>query len=236
MSIAVIDYGLGNLRSVAKALETAGADVVVTNDPQKISAAKAIVFPGVGAFGRGMQNLEKLKILPVLVKSIKDGVPFLGLCLGLQLLFTQSEEHGVHKGLDIIKGNVKKFSGKLKVPHMGWNNVSVNRKAQGEELTKLLSVIKEKRTQLQEALKSPAVTRASVEPLVKEIKSSQAKLIDYRINGIFAVREVLTPEQLAKFQDIAQKRQEIRKKHLFENLGIILEPIEMNILSLYVQI
>ena len=121
--IVVIDYGLGNLRSVAKALELAGAEVIVTNEPKKINDATAIVFPGVGAFSKGMENLEKLDILPVLLKSIKNGTPFLGLCLGLQLLFTQSEEHGAHKGLDIIKGEVKRFTGKIKVPHMGWNQV-----------------------------------------------------------------------------------------------------------------
>jgi len=123
MSIAVIDYGLGNLRSVAKALEVSGAKIVVTNNPAKISKAKAIVFPGVGAFKKGMDNLNELKILPVLLKSIEAGVPFLGLCLGLQLLFSESEEYGTHKGFGIIKGKVKKFDNRLKVPHMGWNQV-----------------------------------------------------------------------------------------------------------------
>ncbi len=139
MSIAVIDYGLGNLRSVAKALEASGAKIALTNDPAKISKAKAIVFPGVGAFKKGMDNLNELKILPVLLKSIEAGVPFLGLCLGLQLLFSESEEYGNHKGFGIIKGKVKRFEPKLnpalsqeltvlrkggvKVPHMGWNQV-----------------------------------------------------------------------------------------------------------------
>lgn len=121
--IAVIDYGLGNLRSVSKALEKAGAKTKVTNSPKVISKAEAIVFPGVGAFSKGMENLRKLKILKTITDSIKSGKPFLGLCLGLQLLFTESEEYGNHKGFSIIKGKVKRFMGKVKIPHMGWNQV-----------------------------------------------------------------------------------------------------------------
>lgn len=121
--IAVVDYGMGNLRSVGKALEAAGAEVQVTGDAKDIDEASAIVLPGVGAFHRAMENLEKLDIVPSILKSIKGGKPFLGICLGLQLLFTESEEHGIHKGLDIIKGSVKGFGPGLKVPHMGWNQV-----------------------------------------------------------------------------------------------------------------
>jgi len=123
MGIVIIDYGLGNLRSVSKALEAVGAKVEVTNDPDKISKAKAIVLPGVGAFQRGMENLRRINVIPFLVKAIKDGKPFLGICLGLQLLFTESEEHGLHRGLDIIKGKVKRFESSMKVPHMGWNSI-----------------------------------------------------------------------------------------------------------------
>lgn len=133
--IAVIDYGLGNLRSVSKALESVGAEVKVTNNPESISRAKAIVFPGVGAFYRGIENLKRLGILPSIFKAIKEGKPFLGICLGLQLFFTESEEHGLHRGLGVIKGKVKKFvfSSKryalsdirLKIPHMGWNKVKI---------------------------------------------------------------------------------------------------------------
>ncbi len=140
MSIAVIDYGLGNLRSVAKALETAGAEVDVTNNPKNIANAKAIVFPGVGAFHKGMQNLEKSDILPALIKSIKEGVPFLGLCLGLQLLFTESEEHGIHQGFDLIKGSVKRFKPKLKVPHMGWNEVKLKMKNEKLKIDEKLKI------------------------------------------------------------------------------------------------
>ncbi len=121
--ITVVDYGLGNLRSVSKALETTGARVEVTSNPEKIAKARVLVLPGVGAFSRGMENLERLCILPEILKLARDGKPILGICLGLQLLFTKSEEHGSHRGLDIIKGRVKKFNPGMKIPHIGWNMV-----------------------------------------------------------------------------------------------------------------
>ena len=107
--IAVIDYGMGNLRSVAKALEAVGAETKVTSNAKDIGEASAIVLPGVGAFARGIENLEKLDVLPAMFKAIGEGKPFLGICLGLQLLFTESQEHGIYKGLDIIQGKVKRF-------------------------------------------------------------------------------------------------------------------------------
>ena len=122
---------MGNLRSVAKALETVGAQATVTSDPKDIDASGAVVLPGVGAFQRAMENLEKLGLLPAILKSIASGKPFLGICLGLQLLFTESEEHGNHKGLDVIKGKVRRFDSGLKVPHMGWNQIK--RKAKSEK-------------------------------------------------------------------------------------------------------
>ena len=121
--IAVVDYSLGNLRSVSKALEVIGARAKVTNDPEDIARAYAIVLPGVGAFKRAMDNLRKLEILPSILRAIKQGKPFLGICLGLQILFSESEEHGTCKGLDVIKGKVKKFSPGMKIPHMGWNSI-----------------------------------------------------------------------------------------------------------------
>lgn len=121
--IAIIDYGMGNLRSVSKAFETVGAKVEVTNTPKKISQSIALVLPGVGAFRRGMENLKALNLIPSIYKSIKENKPFLGICLGLQLLFTKSYEHGEHKGLDILPGEVKRFSTNVKTPHMGWNSV-----------------------------------------------------------------------------------------------------------------
>ena len=123
--VAVIDYGMGNLRSVSKALETVGAEVKVTNNPEEIVKAEAIVLPGVGAFYRGMENLRNLGILPAIFKTVEEGKPFLGICLGLQLLFTKSEEHGINKGLGLIKGKVRRFEPALKIPHMGWNKVKL---------------------------------------------------------------------------------------------------------------
>lgn len=121
--IVVIDYGLGNLRSVTKALEKVGATVELTSDPETIVSAKGAVLPGVGAFSAGMENLRSLGLLPALRERIEEGRPLLGICLGLQLLFTVSEEHGVYEGLDVIKGKVVRFGEGLKIPHMGWNAI-----------------------------------------------------------------------------------------------------------------
>jgi glutamine amidotransferase len=122
----VIDYGLGNLRSVSKALEAEGAQVKVANNLSTIKEARAIILPGVGAFYRGIENLKKLGILDVIVEEIKKGKPFLGICLGLQLLFTESEEHTVSRGMDVFRGKVVKFKHNVKIPHMGWNQVTVS--------------------------------------------------------------------------------------------------------------
>jgi glutamine amidotransferase len=128
--IAVVDYGMGNLRSVQKALEKVGCTVLVTSSPQQILNAQSIVLPGVGAFKDCIHNLEKLNLVEPVLKSIKMGKPFLGICLGLQILFTESEEFGKTPGLDLIRGRVVRFprdgksSGiRLKVPHMGWNSI-----------------------------------------------------------------------------------------------------------------
>ncbi len=125
--VVLVNYGLGNLRSVSKALEAAGAEVEITADADRIIKASAIVLPGVGAFARGMENLKRLGILPFLFRSIAEGKPFLGICLGMQLLFTESEEHGLHCGLDIIKGRVIRFTSGMKIPHMGWNQVRIKK-------------------------------------------------------------------------------------------------------------
>lgn len=132
--IAVVDYGMGNLRSVQKALEKVGHNVLVTSSPQQILDAHSIVLPGVGAFKDCIHNLEKLKLIDPILKSIKMGKPFLGICLGLQILFTESEEFGKTTGLDLIKGKVVRFpkgnkpaSMRLKVPHMGWNSISMSK-------------------------------------------------------------------------------------------------------------
>ena len=123
--IAIIDYGLGNLRSVLRGLEKAGADAFITCDAEKIAAADGLVLPGVGAFHEGMEQLGALK--EVVACSARD-VPLLGICLGMQMLLETSEEYGLHQGLGLIPGNVKRFphgSG-LKVPHMGWNSLALS--------------------------------------------------------------------------------------------------------------
>jgi len=123
--IAVIDYGMGNLRSVQKAFESMGHKAVVTRDPHAIADASHLVLPGVGAFPDCMRNLQQLDLVEPILEGINQGKSFLGICLGMQLLFTESEEFGPHKGLDLIKGRVVRFSAmELKVPHMGWNRLN----------------------------------------------------------------------------------------------------------------
>ncbi len=122
--IAVIDYGMGNLRSVQKGFEKVGFEAVVTSDIKTIESASKIVLPGVGAFTDCMNNLEDRGLVEPVIRGIEKGKPFLGICLGLQLLFEESEEFGNRKGLGVIKGKVKRFPvGDLKVPHMGWNSI-----------------------------------------------------------------------------------------------------------------
>lgn len=127
-SIVVVDYGLGNLRSVSKALESVGASVLVSSKPEDVLASAAVVLPGVGAFYRGMENLKKIGMIDTLLKVVAEKKPFLGICLGLQLLFTESDEHTLTAGLGIIEGKVIRFKENLKVPHMGWNQVMVKEK------------------------------------------------------------------------------------------------------------
>jgi glutamine amidotransferase len=130
--IAIIDYGMGNLRSVQKGFEYTGHEAVVTSDAKTILNADKVVLPGVGAFSDCMKNLEQYGLIESVRKSISSGKPFLGICLGLQLLFTESEEFGLSKGLNIIKGKVIRFNGPefadLKIPHMGWNSLTFKRR------------------------------------------------------------------------------------------------------------
>ncbi len=129
--IAIIDYGMGNLRSVQKGFERMGHEAVVTSDAKRILDASKVVLPGVGAFPDCMRNLQEYGLIDAVQRTISSGKPFLGICLGLQLLFTESEEFGISKGLDIIKGRVIRFKGPefgdLKIPHMGWNSISMKR-------------------------------------------------------------------------------------------------------------
>ena len=127
--IAIVDYGMGNLRSVSKALEASGATVTVTQECRAIEKASKLILPGVGAFDDARQNLEKLGLIEPILKAIRGGTPFLGLCLGLQLLFSVSEEWGEHAGFDLVPGRVRRFPASgLKVPHIGWNRVTFEKR------------------------------------------------------------------------------------------------------------
>jgi glutamine amidotransferase len=124
--IAIIDYGMGNLRSVEKGFLKVGADVKVTNRPDDVVKADGVVLPGVGAFKDCMSELTNLKLVDALVDAIKKGKPYLGICLGLQVLFSESEEFGRCRGLDIFRGKVVRFqNGDLKIPQMGWNQLNI---------------------------------------------------------------------------------------------------------------
>lgn len=124
MSAVIIDYGMGNLRSVEKALAAVGAQSQVSGDPEVVRGAERLILPGVGAFGDAMVNLRAAGLDRAIVDAVGAGKPLLGLCLGLQLLFSESEEFGSHRGLNLIPGKVLRFQFKhLHVPHVGWNQV-----------------------------------------------------------------------------------------------------------------
>jgi glutamine amidotransferase len=122
--IAIVDYGRGNLGSVEKAFVRLGMPAVVTQDPRLVDDARAVVLPGDGAFHDAMDNLGRLGLLPAVRRAVDGARPFLGICLGYQLLFSTSEEFGEGRGLDLIPGVVRRFPPGRKVPHMGWNQVS----------------------------------------------------------------------------------------------------------------
>ncbi|MEW6101603.1 MAG: imidazole glycerol phosphate synthase subunit HisH [Candidatus Omnitrophota bacterium] len=124
--IAIIDYGMGNIHSVEKALSLFRVETIVTNQKKDIASAEKLVLPGVGAFDDAMRELENQGLVSVLKDEIKKKKPFLGICLGMQLLFQRSEEAKEARGLGVLKGEVKKFLPKngLKVPHMGWNTIT----------------------------------------------------------------------------------------------------------------
>ncbi len=129
--IAIIDYGMGNLRSVQKGFERVGHDAVVTSDASVIMNAAHVVLPGVGAFRDCMKNLGDMGLIDTVHKVVESGRPFMGICLGLQILFDEGEEFGIHKGLGILPGRVVKFPASIennteqiyKIPHMGWNKI-----------------------------------------------------------------------------------------------------------------
>jgi len=135
MHVSIIDYGMGNLRSVQKAFEKTGCRADIITSAQHIDDGRAIVLPGVGAFRKCYENLDRHGLVRAIERSILAGKPFLGICLGLQILFSESEEFGICPGLDIIKGRVVRFPSDqrdaggtlLKIPHMGWNALTIKK-------------------------------------------------------------------------------------------------------------
>jgi glutamine amidotransferase len=123
--IAIADYGIGNLGSVTKAFRHVGAEVRLTGDPGALRQAEALVLPGDGAFGATMAEVERRGLVPVLREAVEEGKPLLGICIGMQLLFEESEEHGLFRGLGLLPGRVLRLDGELPVPHMGWNRLHV---------------------------------------------------------------------------------------------------------------
>jgi len=123
--IAIIDYGMGNLRSVQKGFEKVGYQAEIVRQPADVLAAQGVVLPGVGAFKDAMDNLKDAGLIDSIRQVVAQGTPFLGICLGLHLLFETSEEWGLHEGLGLLKGTVRKLPGGVKVPHMGWNQLEI---------------------------------------------------------------------------------------------------------------
>ncbi|MBP6822883.1 MAG: imidazole glycerol phosphate synthase subunit HisH [Acidobacteria bacterium] len=127
MSIAIIDYGVGNLRSVEKAFTSQGIEAVVTSDEKILRSADKLVLPGVGAFKACMDGLKARGFDELVLEAAGAGKPIIGLCVGLQMMFDEGHEFGIHKGLGLMPGRVVKFPDKLRVPHIGWNQVEFKR-------------------------------------------------------------------------------------------------------------
>jgi len=127
--IVIIDYGMGNLRSVQKAIEAVGHRAEIAADPERVKAASHVILPGVGAFADAMAELRRVGMDQAFVEAVRAGKPCLGICLGLQLLFATSLEDGLHEGLGLFPGNVVRFASRpgLKIPHMGWNTLTIRR-------------------------------------------------------------------------------------------------------------
>jgi imidazole glycerol-phosphate synthase subunit HisH len=122
-SIAVVDYGIGNLGSVMKAFRHLEAPAVLTGDVEELRRADVLVLPGDGAFASTMEEIERRRLVPVLREAALQGRTLLGICIGMQLLFEESEEHGRHRGLGLLPGRVRRLEGDLPIPHMGWNQL-----------------------------------------------------------------------------------------------------------------
>ena len=127
--IAIVDYGMGNLGSVEKAIRFVGGECTVTQDPADVDAAAGVVLPGVGAFDDCMAGLKDHGLVEPVVRAIEAGKPFLGICLGLQVLFEESEEASVHRGIGLFRGKVIRFRHDLKIPQIGWNQIHIRRRA-----------------------------------------------------------------------------------------------------------
>jgi glutamine amidotransferase len=121
--IAIVDYGIGNLGSVTKGFRHTGAETLLTGEPQALRAADALVLPGDGAFGATMEEIRSRGLVEPLLEAATAGKPLLGICIGMQVLFEESEEHGRHQGLGLLPGRVRRIEGELPVPHMGWNRL-----------------------------------------------------------------------------------------------------------------
>jgi glutamine amidotransferase len=125
--IAVVDYGIGNLGSVMKAFRHLETPAILTGDPDELRRADVLVLPGDGAFASTMEEIERRRLVPVLREAVEEGRTLLGICIGMQLLFDESEEHGRHQGLGLLPGRVRRLEGDLPVPHMGWNQLHPTR-------------------------------------------------------------------------------------------------------------
>jgi imidazole glycerol phosphate synthase glutamine amidotransferase subunit len=125
----IVDYGAGNLRSVQNTLDELGASYCVTNRPEEVQAADKLLLPGVGHFGQMMTALDNLQLRGAIADRVQAGVPLLGICLGLQCLFEGSEEASDKKGFGFLKGQIRKFTGEIRIPHMGWNSLDAVRPA-----------------------------------------------------------------------------------------------------------
>ena len=134
-AVAIIDYGVGNLRSVEKAFAAVGVEAIVSDDEATLRAAQKLVLPGVGAFGACMRDLRRSGFADLIIDRVKRGTPLLGVCVGMQMLFEESSEFGTTAGLGILKGCVRRFRDDLQVPHVGWNEV--NQKAENGLLERI---------------------------------------------------------------------------------------------------